>query len=82
MLGNKCWHKGDLVYIPQGGVLFDHSDLGYVRTYRPEIGVILEQISNRPFPDRYTVFCMGRTFIAHSNQIHDVEYKKENVHVD
>lgn len=66
------------MYLPQGSILFDKSDLGYCKTYRPEIGMVVGKMENIPFPDRYTVFCMGTTYVTHANQVHRVNARKGN----
>ena len=68
----RIWKRGDLVYLPQGCILFNGSDLGYCRTYRPEMGLVLDKIDNRPFPDRYRIFCMGNTYVTHADQVHGI----------
>ena len=71
----KEYHKGDLIYIPQGCLLFDRSELGYRRTHKPQVGMIVED--GAPNNDRYIVYCMGGVYITHGNQVHEFGHRKD-----
>jgi hypothetical protein len=71
----KDYYKGDLIYIPQGCLLFDRSHIGYLRTQKPQVGVIVEERGSTN--DRYTVFCMGAVYVTHGNQVHKVALRKD-----
>jgi len=62
------------VYIPQGCVLFDRSDLGYLQTRKPQVGMIVEKGSTN---DRYIVYCMGGVYVTHGNDVHEVTHRKD-----
>jgi hypothetical protein len=59
--------SGDLIYLPQGCVLYNQSHLGYFRTSRPEMGMVVEEQSRDG--DSYRIFCMGAVYVAHADQI-------------